>query len=141
MICSRNLQDKVEIIPKSIPFCFPEMSILPPCAPAQPFQEAAPASSLLTPHKQLLPLSPPFSVSLPNAPVGDAADRAVAGDSHEMVVMPPWLVPCVLPPLLLGGLAAAGCLPRFHVSLLPRCRSHDITGLVQARISLLCGCH
>ena len=33
---------------------------------------------LLSPHKQRLPLSPPFIVSLPNAPVGDAADRAVA---------------------------------------------------------------
>lgn len=53
------------------------MSVLPSRAPAQPFQAAAPVLSLLTPHKQLLPLSPPFSVSLPNAPVGDAADRAV----------------------------------------------------------------
>lgn len=34
--------------------------------------------SLLAPHKQPLPLSPPFSFPLPNAPAGDASDRAVA---------------------------------------------------------------
>lgn len=78
MISNRHLQDKVEIISKCITFCFPEMSILPSRAPAQRCQAAAPASSLLAPRKQPLPLSPPFSVSLRRAPVGDAADRAVA---------------------------------------------------------------
>lgn len=78
MISNRHLQDKAEMISKCITFCLPEMSILPSQAPAQLCQAAAPASSLLAPHKQPLPLSPPFSLSLRHAPVGDAADRAVA---------------------------------------------------------------
>lgn len=64
-------------------------------------------------HKQPVPPSPPFTLSLPKTSVGDAADSTAA--EPLAVAVPPRPVPHVP----LGGLAAAGYLLGLCASLLP----------------------
>lgn len=78
-------------------------------------------------HTQLLPLSPSFGVSLPDAPDRAALELLEAGVGWCQC--PHGSVPQVSVSLL-GGLAAAGDLPKPHTSQLPHCPSQDVTRLV-----------